>query len=195
MPTSQPLEWLDSLAHASFLWGPFFFSILFLLVVTRTAHSYYAKVNERLTPPTSPEERQDYRNYFRLSIACGMVLVFLSVGWWMYAQLQEHTFQGVIIGLEKDQQIVAADDDLYYRAVQRDAGNGRLIRDYHFVIVRNTPFVNGQAFRLEFYPDPGTIGEQAPQPVKLQVQYRGTSRGRYLLTREGASFKLLSMEN
>lgn len=195
MPSQQPFDWIDSLANASFLWGPFFFSILFILVVTRTAHSYYARVNERVTPPASAQERQDYRNYFRLSIAAGLVLVFLSVGWWMYAQLHEHTFQGVIIGLDKDQEIVAAEDDLYYRAVQRDAGHGRVIRDYHFVIVRQTPFVTGQAFRLEFYPDPGVIGEAPPQPVNLQVQYRGIPREKYLLRPDGGSFKLIPVGN
>lgn len=196
MSATQPLAWLNSLANAGFLWGPFFFSMLFILVVTRTAHGYYANANERVTPPASAEEKQDYRTYFRLSMACGMVLVFLSVGWWMYAQLQAHTFEGVIVGLEKDQQIVATDDDdLYYRAVQRDAGDGHLIRDYHFVVVRNTPFVDGQSFRLAFYPDPGAIGEAKPQPVNLLVQYRGATRGRYLLTRDGASFKLQTMDN
>ncbi len=195
MPSQQPLEWIDSLANASFLWGPFFFSILFLLVVTRTAHSYYARVNERVTPPASAEERQDYRNYFRLSIVSGLVLVFLSVGWWMYAQLHDHMFQGVIVGLEKDQQIVPADDDLYYRAVQRDAGLGRVIRDYHFVIVRATPFINGQVFRLQLYPEPGAISEAPPKPEELKVLYRGTTRDKYQLVRDGATYKLVLVEN
>ncbi|MET3131143.1 cbb3-type cytochrome oxidase subunit 3 [Oxalobacteraceae bacterium GrIS 1.11] len=190
MQPLQSLDWINSLANASFLWGPFFFSILFILVVTRTAHSYYARVNERLSPPASAEERQDYRNYFRFSSLFGMLLVFVSVGWWIYAQLQAHTFQGVIIGLEQDQQIVATDDDLYYRAVQRDAGNGHLIRDYQFVIVRNTPFVTGQAFRLEFYPNAGAIGEAKPQPVNLLLEYRGGTRGKYMLARDGSTFKL-----
>jgi hypothetical protein len=195
MPQKQAWDWIDALTNASFLWGPFFFSILFILVVTRTAHSYYARVNERVTPPASAEERQDYRNYFRLSIVSGLVLVFLSVGWWMYAQLHDHMFQGVITGLEKDQQIVPADDDLYYRAVQREAGFGRVIRDYHFVIVRATPFANGQVFKLQLYPEAGAISEAPPKPEELKVQYRGTARDKYLLVREDDKFKLVRVEN
>ncbi|MEC5161631.1 MULTISPECIES: hypothetical protein [unclassified Janthinobacterium] len=191
MPSPQPFEWIESLANASFLWGPFFFSILFLLVVTRTAHSYYAHVNERLTPPALAEERQDYRNYFRLSIVSGLLLVFLSVGWWMYAQLHDHLFQGVIIGLERDQQIVPADDDLYYRAVQRDAGVGRVTRDYHFVIVRATPFARNEIFRLQLYPEAGAISEAPPTPKELKVSYRGTTRDKYQLVRDGDTYKLV----
>lgn len=191
MTAQQPLQMIDSLTNASFLWGPFFFSILFMLVITRTAHTYYAKVNERMSPPASAEEKQDYRLYFRLSIACGTVLVFVSVGWWMYAQLQQHAFQGVIVGLELEQQVVAADDDLYYRAVQRDAGNGRHVRDYHFAIVRKAPFSNGQAFRLEFYPEAGVIGEAKPKPIDLVVRYHGDTNGKFKLSREGGVFNLV----
>jgi len=193
MPSQQPFQWIESLANTSFLWGPFFFSILFMLVITRTAHSYYLGVNERSSPPASQEEKNDYRFYFRLSIVCGTLLVFLSVGWWIYAQLQQHTFQGVIVGLRENQQIVADDDDFYYRAVQRDVG-GHVMRDYHFAIVRNTPFSNGQSFRLDFYPDSGAIGEVKPENIGLLIQYHGGRNEKFKLTRDAGSFKLSRLE-
>jgi hypothetical protein len=54
---------IETLANAGFLWGPFFFSILFMLVITRMAHSYYRDVNVRTSPPASPEEKTTYRLY------------------------------------------------------------------------------------------------------------------------------------
>ncbi|WP_317205660.1 hypothetical protein [Janthinobacterium sp.] len=69
-----------------------------------------------------------------------------------------------------------------------------LIRACHFAVVRNTPCVDGQSFRPAFYPDPGAIGEARPQPVNLLAQYRGATRGKYLLARDGASFKLRAMD-
>lgn len=191
MTTQATLQLIDSLANAGFLWGPFFFSILFMLVITRTAHSYYSRVNERINPPASPTERHDYRFYFHLSIVCGTILVFLSVGWWIYAQLKQHTFQGVIVGLEQDQQIVAADNDLYYRAVQREAGDGHIMRDYYFAIVRSSPFLDGQSFRLELYPDSGRVGEEKPKPVDLIIKYHGGTNEKFMISHEGDSFKLV----
>ncbi len=44
---ANEVDWLAALANASYLRGTFFFSIL-LIVVTRTAHKYYAEVNERV---------------------------------------------------------------------------------------------------------------------------------------------------
>lgn len=188
----QDLRWIEALTNASFLWGPFFFSILFMLVITRTARGYYRQVSERKDPPATAEEKWDYRIYFHLSVACGIILVFVSVGWWMYAQLQQHAFQGVILGLEPNQQIVAADDDLYYRAVHRDLGNGHVVRDYHFAIVRRAPFSKGQAFRLAFYPEIGSIGEK-PKAIDLVVQYKGDPNGRFKLTRDGTEFRLVAI--
>ena len=190
MSNQQSLQWIESLTNASFLWGPFFFSILFMLVITRTAHSYYSRVNERVSPPATEDERKDYRFYFRLSISFGTFLVFISVAWWIYAQLQQHTFQGVIVGLREDQQIVGTDDDLYYRLVQRDLGDKHIMKDYHFAIVQNTPFSNGQPFRLDFYQNSGVVGATPPAPIKLQIQYRGGTYEKFQLMGDAGSFKL-----
>lgn len=184
---------IEALTNASFLYGPFFFAILFMLSITRTAHSYYADVNKRTSPQASDEEKKAYRRYFYLTAYCGTVLVFISVGWWMYAQLQKHTFEGVILGLNPDQSIAATADDVYLRFSTRDAGEGRVIRDYRFAIVRNIPFNKGQTFHLDFYPTPGLIGPTKPDPVDLVIHYSGRARDieKYRLQKSGASFQLI----
>jgi hypothetical protein len=190
--TAESLQWLEGLATASFLWGPFFFSILFMLVITRIAHVYYEGVSRRAEPPALPEEKRTYRMFFMAAVVCGIILVFVSVGWWIYAQLNRHTFEGTIIGLSLDQQIVATEDDLYYRETMRNERSAHPVRDYHFAIVRNTPFVSGQVFSLNFYPTAGSIGPDKPQPVDLKLRYQGSGPQKFVVRPDGGSFQLVS---
>jgi hypothetical protein len=187
-------KWLEVLTNASFLYGPFFFAILFMLVVTRMAHSYYKSVNQRTTPPASPEEKKTYRLFFIASISVGIVLVFTAVGWWIYAQLQTHTLEGTIAGLDTSQTIITVEDDVYLRTVERDVGSGVRMKDYHFAIVRGSPFVTGQQFRFGFFPEQGSIGPQKPEPVELLVSYSGRAREKFLLRKSGNTFILVSCD-
>jgi len=191
-------NWIKELANAGFLWGPFFFSILFMLVITRTAHSYYAKVVERTSPPADAEEKKLYANYFKLSIACGIVMVFLSVGWWIFGQLQRNnTFEGAIVGLDPNINLIPTEDGIYLRPTETQIGKGKYLRDYHFAIISDKPFEEGQKFRLDYYPEVGSIGDEKPQPVPLYVEYQGKFKnaGKYHLASEGSLFRLVRLEN
>jgi hypothetical protein len=99
MITSDTVKWLEVLTNASILYGHFFFALLFILVVTRTAHSYYKGVCERANPPAAPDEQKTYRLFFLASMTAGILLVFTAVSWWIYAQFQKHTIEGVITEL------------------------------------------------------------------------------------------------
>jgi hypothetical protein len=190
MLTDELAKVLEMLSSSSFMWGPFFFSLLFMLVITRTANNYFQNVIKRTDPPADKEEKQVYRRFFVASIIAGIVLVFVSVGWWTYAQMQLHAFEGVIVGLRSDQFITAMEDDVYLREVQRDGGLGNKMRDYHFAIVRDSAFSVGQTFRFSFYPEPGNIGSTPPKPIDLEVPYSGKISGKFMLKREGDSFTL-----
>jgi hypothetical protein len=189
MQLTQSLDWIESLTYLGFLWGPFFFSILYILVVPRIAHAYYAAVTVRNSPPALPEEIQEYRTYFRWSVRTGLILVALSVAWWLYAQFQYHIYKGIISGLEKDQVIAIKDDDMYYRTVQWDSGGGHIISAYKFVIVSNQPFVNSRLFDLSFYPESGVIGDNKPEPIKLTLEAR-RGENKYVIERDGDSYRV-----
>jgi hypothetical protein len=47
--------------------------------------------------------------YFMASTTVGIMLVFIAVAWWVYAQLQTHTLEGVIAGLNTHQTIIYAE--------------------------------------------------------------------------------------
>lgn len=193
MLTEELAKVLSMLSSSSFMWGPFFFSLLFMLVITKTAHNYLQGVIRRTDPPAHKDERTVYRQYFITSLISGIVLVFISVGWWIYAQMQIHAFEGVIVGLKTNQFITANEDDMYLRAVERDAGQGKQMRDYHFAIVRDSPFSVGQIFRFSFYPDPGAIGAAPPDPVNLEVPYSGRVTDKYMVKKEGSGFILIRL--
>lgn len=183
---------LNMLSSISFAWGPFFFSLLFMLVITKKSHTCLQEIVKRTDPPAEEDERAIYKQYFKASMISGIVLVFISVGWWIFAQMKLHAFEGVIVGLKTNQIIAANEDDVYLRAVQRDAGAGKQIRDYHFAVIRDSPFSKGQIFRFSFYPEPetGYIGDSPPDPVILEVPYSGKLSDKYMLSKEGSLYTI-----
>lgn len=195
MISEKIVQMLNVLSSSSFMWGPFFFSLLFMLFITRKSHIYLQNVMTRTDPPAEKDEKVVYRRYFFSSVVSGIVLVFISVGWWIYAQMQIHAFEGVFVGLETNQYITAKEDDVYLRPVQRDVGHGNQIRDYHFAIVRESPFSPGQVFHFNFYPEPGSIGNSPPDPVNITVPYSGRASDKYMLKKEGSSFVLTCLSN
>jgi uncharacterized membrane protein YcgQ (UPF0703/DUF1980 family) len=95
----------------------------------RMAHSYYRDVNVRTSPPASPEEKTTYHVYFYSSVIAGIMLVFIAVGWWIYAQSKTHILEGVIAGLKPNQSIFAIQDDIYLRSVQRNLDSDCVVCD------------------------------------------------------------------
>jgi len=187
-------ELLNFLTISSVMWGPFFFSLLFMLFITKKAHLYFQAVITRADPPAEDIEKVVYKNYFVTSFVCGIALVFISVGWWVYAQLQLHAFEGVIVGLEQNQEIYPIDGEIYLKKINRDIGvNGQKLKEYHFAIVRNKPFSNGQSFEFGFYPTAGGLGDSPPEPVKIYAMFSGEASEYFQLTSANGTFKLVKI--
>jgi hypothetical protein len=183
---------IESLANAGLLWGPFLFSILFIFVVTKMAHSYYRDVNLRTSPPASQEEKSTYRVYFISSVVAGIALVFIAVAWWIYAQSKTHILDGVITGLTPNARMFAVEDGIYLQSVHKDIGSGRVVQNINFAIIRYGPFVPGQKFRLDFVPEEssnGVLGDGNPG-IKLEIQYQGRAHESYRLENNDGKFNL-----
>jgi len=183
---------LDALSSLAYLYGPFFFALLFGLFFTKKAHGYVQTLMKRTKPPAEEYEKRLYGRYFITSMVATLVLTSVSVAWWMYAQMQLHTFQGVIQGVNMAQTIVANENDVYLRTVQRDAGPGGTMQDYHFAIVSAEPFKKGQQFLFDYYPDNGSINER-PKAIPLFVTYTGNLSDKYRLIKNESTF-ILSKE-
>jgi len=139
---------VDDLVRLAEQFGPFLFAILFILVVTRTAHGYYRECNVRKDPPASEQERATYRLYFISSVWCGIIAMALSIGWWGYAQLKgTYVYQVAIVGLGDDEII---DADYFQKRIQRPSVPGAIaIHDIYFLMVQDEPFKVGELRLLQ----------------------------------------------
>ncbi len=142
------LQLLTSLAYE---YGPFLFALIFNLIITRWGHRIYTAACSRKDPVASEREKDTYRLYFLAMASFGMFLVVASIAWWIVdKQPERYVFEGKIKNLKSYEQI--ASNELYFKPVflspvQRDAP---LLRNEHFIIVRDTPFQEGESFDLVF---------------------------------------------
>jgi hypothetical protein len=186
-PELKTVEVLVQLANE---FGPFLFAILFILFVTRTAHGYYKECSTRQNPAASDEERRTYRFYFVCSMWCGVLVMMLSIGWWVYARINgPHVFQIAIVNLQSDEQLLA---DYYFKRVPRPSPPGApVVSDYFFLLVKPAPFEVGEKFAFDYYKIPaipaGAPSGVAPQAHAIEVAYAGHSQDRYRIVVDAAS--------
>jgi hypothetical protein len=195
------LSMLDSIARSAAQYGPFLFAVLFTLVVTRTAHKYYQESNTRQQPPATEEEKATYRSYFTTSIWVGIALTLVSIGWWIYVQMQgTNVYQIAINGLQPDETVSSN----YYAMTKPEPTipGAVTLTDYLFMIVQNAPFKVGDKFEIYYFkipprPASGTPGDQTAgvgiAPIPLQVQYSGNPSDTYQVTQNGGTVTLTTV--
>jgi hypothetical protein len=195
------LAMLDSIARSAAQYGPFLFAVLFILIVTRTAHKYYQESNTRQQPPATEEEKATYRSYFTISIWVGIALTLVSIGWWIYVQMQgTNVYQIAINGLQPNETVSSN----YYSMTKPEPTipGAVILTDYLFMVVQNAPFKVGDKFEIYYFkipprPSSGTAGDQPSgvgiAPVPLQVQYSGNPSDTYQVTQNGGTVALTTV--
>ena len=166
------LKGLETLSNFGFSYGPFFFSIFFMVFVMKRTREWYFEANTRKQPLASDYEKKIHGRTYIASYVTGTTLVFIAVGWWVYAQLQTHTFKGVIEGVNPKTQIYTSQENVYLRISNHSTGLGQM-QNYHSVIVEDEPFKHGEYFILNYLPQSG--GLNLPKPIELKVIYDGKS--------------------
>lgn len=176
------LSTIETITRLAEQFGPFLFAILFILVVTRTARSYYRECATRKDPPPTQQELKTYRTYFLSSVWVGIAVMCLSIGWWIYAQSRGfYVYQVAIVDLQDDETILA---DYYLKRVDRPAVPGVTpAHDRYFLIVRNEPFKIGERFTFEYFkmPSDSTAFGTGIASMRVQVKYSGVSQESYRL--------------
>ena len=189
------LSMLDSITRLAQQYGPFLFAILFVLVVTRTAHQYYEESNTRQQPPASEDEKRTYRLYFRSSIWVGIALTLLSIGWWFYVQAQgTNIYQIAIVGLQPEEAVLS---QYYVKSVPRPTipGAATLTDDY-FIIAQDQPFRIGDKFVFYYFKTPASPATSAPQAAvglsgtRIETEYAGNKLDTYQVTQSGNNVTL-----
>jgi hypothetical protein len=164
--------------------GPFLFAILFILVVTRTAHTWYREALVRTTPHANPGEIRTLRFYFLLSIYCGVFAMVLSIGWWIYNQSRgQYIYQAAIIDLGEDEE---TGSDYFNKMIIRPLVQGaKPIHDTYFLFVQTTPFVIGDKFTIEYYKIPHMTGSATglvASPQYIDIIYQGHGQDIFRVT-------------
>src|SRR4051812_10957076 len=99
------VDWMSRLTAATVLFqqsGPFFISLLFLLIGSTIARNAYDAVNQRKEPPPTEKEIATYRAWFIFSFAFGSALTLAGVVYW-YEHEPIYVFSGVIQNLNSSQ--------------------------------------------------------------------------------------------
>ena len=179
-------------AHLLLMFVPLLVALLFLVFIVYWSHRAYTTVYRRTSPPSTYEERKEYRMYFRAALLGGTVLLAGAMYWWTQAQLpKQYVFQGTVIGLERTQQLVPQERGFYARAAYRAVGANRQVVDYQFAIVQDAPFYRGQTFKLGLYPESGVLGKAKPELQELTLTYRGMNQDQLTLRREDGGYVLV----
>ena len=140
-------EHYSNLSGLALQYGPFFFALLFVLGVTRWAYSAFKENNAANTPPKA-------FNTVRLVFLCtfffGLVLVAVSVAWWLRSRPAIYVFRGEIVDLRDYEKLASATDKLYLRKEPKDPIDDIALRNEHFLVVQDSPLRKGDSFDVEF---------------------------------------------
>jgi len=154
------LNLLDKLSESAFRYGPAFFALLFLLFLVRTTSQEYQKVMVRKEPKPTPNERALYAGLLISSWSAGIILVAVSVWYFLFTQQTKHTFEIVIGGLHPS--AIIAVENGYSRRVLRPVDGALPFLDFHIAILRDKPFRKGDKFYLSYIPELRESGSGAP---------------------------------
>ena len=144
---------IEAMTRLAQQFGPFLFAILFILVVTRTAHGYYRECMTRTAPPPTDQEQKTYRLYFLCSVWVGIAAMALSIGWWLYAQAKgNNVYQIAIIDLNADERILSS---YYFKDNPRPTiDQVTPMHDTYFLIVQDRPFQSGDRLAFQYFKIP-----------------------------------------
>ena len=179
---TQTINFIESLTRLAEQFGPFLFAILFIVFITRTARGYYDECMKRTSPPSTDQEQRTYRLYFFSSMWVGIVVMALSIGWWLYTQSRgNHVYQISILNLAPDEKIVS---EYYSRTNVRQAIPG--VAPHHdalFLVVRERPYTAGQTLSFQYVKQtPAAVASGAGSnpsigsaltPSSIEVKYSG----------------------
>lgn len=142
---------ISQLVELGYQYGPFFFSILYVVFVSRWAYAKYKENMRAINPPTAERDIATVRAIFVASFTIGVVLVAFSVWWWWAYRPQTYLFRGEIRDLQDYEQL--ASEGMYFRVEPKATIDGVSLRNEHFALIQVAPFRKGQVFEVEFSKD------------------------------------------
>jgi hypothetical protein len=161
-------------------YGPFFFSILFLIFIPKTLYGYIKKAKDA-------KEKMVYLRTYQIAFAFGIALVIASVVWWFIHFPLTYVFKGQICDLESYAKI--SSDSLFFKPVAIPfAGEEDLVQNVEFIIVQSSPFKRGQKFRLYFKKEGG---EKKTLPLIYESEQDSEFEIKYIETKN--NYEIISL--
>lgn len=155
---------LTALTELAFQFGPFFFALLFTLVISRWSYKIYHAQGK-----SSTRETDTYRWVFISTTAFGMILVIVSVIWWWNYRPTTFVFRGEIKNLKEYERVVSS--SLYFKSKWTGVIEEGVpqYHDEEFAVIQDVPFSLNQQFDMMFSKRDGS-------PQKITVGYDRISK-------------------
>src|SRR5438132_8882658 len=146
----------------AYQYGPFFFAVLFTLVVTRWAHKTYKDAYTNVGTPA--EAKQTYRAILVATFTFSCCLVIVAIWFYFQHPPSNYVFEGTIDNLDGYETVRSG--DLYLKDIYKGPlpGSDLQFHDDHFIAYQPTPFTPDQRFGLLYSKQGGT-------PAPLFITY------------------------
>ena len=163
---------LEHLSQLGLHFGPFFFSILFLIYINQRVHKNWRDAE-------GSDRERTLKWVYVASVAFSLVLVATAVVWWLIQMPPTRTFQGKILGLSQTEALWS--DTLFFRDVHRPTswssfGEDRIdpTRREEFLLAhrRHLPFTEADDFSVVFRSSDGS-------QTDLRLRYCDTPQPEY----------------
>lgn len=139
-----PSEWIE-LAQQ---FGPFAFTILYVITVTPIARHYLKEATGLNNPP---DVIATFRRYFNASWGFGMLLALISTAWFFYAHSEPSTYSGEIRELQQADTLVPIDDNGFTKKIR--IGDISPITKVKFLFMRRGKFSAKDSFEILLIKD------------------------------------------
>lgn len=185
-------DWLEKGTRLFFEFGPFFITLLIMLVFLRSASKELGEAVAKNAP--QQEVRFRRRIYGGIWLFVG-TLILISVAWWLWRKEQETSMQYVVRFDISDAQptdvLAPESDDFYYR--NRDVNDADLRRDT-FVAIADKPFKPMQQFFIVHKKGPDAV-KGLKYPVTIDKDVLKERRASYRLTFKEGSYELVPIQS
>src|SRR5581483_3056112 len=156
------MDSITPLVHLAWQFGPFAFSLIFLIGLAMWGSKQWQQVITRASPPATDDEKNTYRRYFIAMSTVGVVLVGISVYWW-WTHRPMYFYEGEIQGLSETDSVEGSALFVRNEYYRQDPSSPQF-RDVYFLIRQAEPFTDGQEITLRYFRD-----RRLAKPVVLKV--------------------------
>jgi hypothetical protein len=148
------------LASLAYEFGPFLFAIVYITGLTTYAQRVYAGAQ-------NPEQVTTFRRYFLISFIFGLVLVLISVGYWVFDRLEQHEF-AYVVDVQDTPKGVAFYGSNVWITQPHDPDPAHPFETVHIVFIRDTRLLPTDRLVIQKAENGGGLG---PAPLD-QLQWK-----------------------